>query len=222
MTKQITRQQLSAALVERHGQERQQHLYTASVGIAGLGGLGSNIAVQLTRLGIGHLTIADCDRVEISNLNRQSYRLCDIGRPKPEALTEQLLQINPYLCYEPHFLKLTPQNIPEIFAGCNIICEAFDDPEQKAMLTETVLQRLPQAKLIVCSGMAGAGSGCAGAQSSRPAPQRPAGHAGPGRRTASAPARWKERDTPQRTSSGSRAGAQQALRCLRAWAVPAP
>ena len=155
MTKQITRQQLSAALVERHGQERQQHLYTASVGIAGLGGLGSNIAVQLTRLGIGHLTLADCDRVEISNLNRQSYRLCDIGRPKPEALTEQLLQINPYLCYEPHFLKLTPQNIPEIFAGCNIICEAFDDPEQKAMLTETVLQRLPQAKLIVCSGMAG-------------------------------------------------------------------
>lgn len=121
MTKQITRQQLSAALVERHGQERQQHLYTASVGIAGLGGLGSNIAVQLTRLGIGHLTLADCDRVEISNLNRQSYRLCDIGRPKPEALTEQLLQINPYLCYEPHFLKLTPQNIPEIFSGCNII-----------------------------------------------------------------------------------------------------
>lgn len=115
MTKQITRQQLSAALVERHGQERQQHLYTASVGIAGLGGLGSNIAVQLTRLGIGHLTLADCDRVEISNLNRQSYRLCDIGRPKPEALTEQLLQINPYLCYEPNFLKLTPQNIPEIF-----------------------------------------------------------------------------------------------------------
>ena len=145
MTKQITRQQLSAALVERHGQERQQHLYTASVGIAGLGGLGSNIAVQLTRLGIGYLILADCDRVEISNLNRQSYRLCDIGRPKPEALTEQLLQINPYLCYEPHFLKLTPQNIPEIFAGCNIICEAFDDPEQKAMLTETVLQRLPQA-----------------------------------------------------------------------------
>ena len=78
MTKQITRQQLSAALVERHGQERQQHLYTASVGIAGLGGLGSNIAVQLTRLGIGHLTLADCDRVEISNLNRQSYRLCDL------------------------------------------------------------------------------------------------------------------------------------------------
>ena len=106
MTKQITRQQLSAALVERHGQERQQHLYTASVGIAGLGGLGSNIAVQLTRLGIGHLTLADCDRVEISNLNRQSYRLCDIGRPKPEALTEQLLQLTVALAQilenEPH------------------------------------------------------------------------------------------------------------------------
>ena len=83
MTKQITRQQLSAALVERHGQERQQHLYTASVGIAGLGGLGSNIAVQLTRLGIGHMTLADCDRVEISNLNAtDSVTSADLN-PKP-------------------------------------------------------------------------------------------------------------------------------------------
>ena len=66
MTKQITRQQLSAALVERHGQERQQHLYTASVGIAGLGGLGSNIAVQLTRLGIGPSPTAIGSRSVIS------------------------------------------------------------------------------------------------------------------------------------------------------------
>lgn len=158
MTEHITQQQLTAALIERHGQERWQRLQSASVGIAGLGGIGSNVAVQLTRLGIGRLHLADYDRVELSNLNRQNYRLCDVGRPKTDALTEQLQQINPYLYYEPHFLKLTPQNIPVIFSGCQIICEAFDDPVQKAMLTETVLQQLPQAKLIVCSGMAGDGS----------------------------------------------------------------
>ena len=81
MTKQITRQQLSAALVERHGQERQQHLYTASVGIAGLGGLGSNIAVQLTRLGIGHLTLGS--RSVISTGKATDYVTSADLNPKP-------------------------------------------------------------------------------------------------------------------------------------------
>lgn len=158
MTETITQQQLEAALIARHGKERWQRLQSACVGIAGLGGLGSNIAVQLTRLGIGRLILADYDRVELSNLNRQNYRLCDVGKPKTDALTEQLRQINPYLACEPQLVRLTPQNIPTVFAGCQIICEAFDDPEQKAMLTETVLQQLPQATLIACSGMAGIGS----------------------------------------------------------------
>ena len=156
MTETITQQQLEAALIARHGRERWQRLQSACVGIAGLGGLGSNIAVQLTRLGIGRLILADYDRVELSNLNRQNYRFCDVGKPKTDALTEQLRQINPYLACEPQLVRLTPQNIPTVFAGCQIICEAFDDPEQKAMLTETVLQQLPQATLIACSGMAGA------------------------------------------------------------------
>lgn len=158
MTETITQQQLEAALIARHGRERWQRLQSACVGIAGLGGLGSNIAVQLTRLGIGRLILADYDRVELSNLNRQNYRLCDVGKPKTDALTEQLRQINPYLACEPQLVRLTPQNIPTVFACCQIICEAFDDPEQKAMLTETILQQLPQATLIACSGMAGIGS----------------------------------------------------------------
>lgn len=151
----ITQAQLQAALIARHGAERQQKFSRACVGIAGLGGLGSNIAVQLTRLGIGRLVLVDFDRVELSNLNRQHYRLCDLGQPKPTALLQQLQQINPYLHYEPHCLRLTPQNIPDLFADCAIICEAFDDAVAKAMLTTTVLQQLPQSILVACSGMAG-------------------------------------------------------------------
>ncbi|WP_337365872.1 sulfur carrier protein ThiS adenylyltransferase ThiF [Phascolarctobacterium sp.] len=151
----ITQAQLQAALTARHGAERQEKLSRACIGIAGLGGLGSNIAVQLARLGVGRLVLVDFDRVELSNLNRQHYRLCDIGQPKPTALLQQLQQINPYLRYEIHCLRLTPQNIPAIFADCSIICEAFDDAAAKAMLTTTVLQQLPQSVLVACSGMAG-------------------------------------------------------------------
>lgn len=151
----ITQAQLQAALTARHGAERQEKLSRACIGIAGLGGLGSNIAVQLARLGVGRLVLVDFDRVELSNLNRQHYRLCDIGQPKPTALLQQLQQINPYLRYETHCLRLTPQNIPAIFADCSIICEAFDDAAAKAMLTTTVLQQLPQSVLVACSGMAG-------------------------------------------------------------------
>ena len=117
----ITQAQLQAALTARHGAERQEKLSRACIGIAGLGGLGSNIAVQLARLGVGRLVLVDFDRVELSNLNRQHYRLCDIGQPKPTALLQQLQQINPYLRYETHCLRLTPQNIPAIFADCSII-----------------------------------------------------------------------------------------------------
>lgn len=151
----ITQAQLQAALTARHGAERQEKLSRACIGIAGLGGLGSNIAVQLARLGVGRLVLVDFDRVELSNLNRQHYRLCDIGQPKPTALLQQLQQINPYLRYETHCLRLTPQNIPAIFADCSIICEAFDDAAAKAMLTTTVLQQLPQSVLVACSSMAG-------------------------------------------------------------------
>ena len=93
----LTKEELHAALVERHGADIQQKLDHATVGIAGLGGLGSNIAVHLARLGVGRLVLVDFDTVEISNLNRQHYTMKDIGIPKTLALLEQLEAINPYL-----------------------------------------------------------------------------------------------------------------------------
>ena len=90
----LTKEEIREALVERHSEEVQSKLDEAKVAIAGLGGLGSNIAFFLTRIGIGHLHLIDFDRVDITNLNRQQYRMEHIGRYKTEALLEELRQYN--------------------------------------------------------------------------------------------------------------------------------
>ncbi|WP_125115063.1 sulfur carrier protein ThiS adenylyltransferase ThiF [Agathobaculum sp. Marseille-P7918] len=154
----LTQEQLHAALVERHGADIQQKLDRAAVGIAGLGGLGSNIAVFLARLGVGRLVLVDFDTVEVSNLNRQHYTMRDLGRPKADALRDQLIEINPYLDYETYTTRVTPENAPQLFADCDVVCEAFDRADQKAMLIETLLAHLPDTPIVSGSGMAGCGS----------------------------------------------------------------
>ena len=79
--------ELREALVERHSEETQQKLEQGRVAIAGLGGLGSNVAIALTRIGVGHLHLLDFDRVDLTNLNRQQYFLDQVGRYKTEALS---------------------------------------------------------------------------------------------------------------------------------------
>ena len=143
----LTKEQLHDALVERHGADIQAKLDKACVGIAGLGGLGSNLAIFLARLGVGHLILVDFDVVDITNLNRQHYTMKDLGIPKTLALVEQLEAINPYLTYETYTERVVPSNV-----------EAFDKPDQKAMLLENLLTRLPEKPVVSGSGMAGYGS----------------------------------------------------------------
>ena len=131
---------------------------SARVGIAGLGGLGSNIASALVRSGVGHLTLADFDTVELSNINRQLYTLSHIGQKKASALPEILHEINPFCDILSHSIRITAENCKKIFADCDIIIEAFDVPEQKAMLVNTVMEQLPEKYLISGSGMAGFGN----------------------------------------------------------------
>ena len=118
----LTQEELHAALVERHGAAIQDKLDRAAVGIAGLGGLGSNIAVHLARLGVGRLVLVDFDVVDITNLNRQHYTMKDIGIPKTLALQEQLEAINPYLNYETYTERVIPANAARLFAGCDVVC----------------------------------------------------------------------------------------------------
>ena len=127
------------------------------VGIAGMGGLGSNVAVALTRLGLGKLIIADFDLVENSNLNRQQYYLDQVGQPKVDASTDNLKRINPHIDIQAHRIRLTAANIPEIFAKADVIAECFDRSEQKQMLVETVLTKMENTVVVSVSGLAGYG-----------------------------------------------------------------
>ena len=153
-----SREEWIAALVERHGEERQNAFLSATVAICGLGGLGSNIATALTRAGVGKLILIDFDKVDITNLNRQQYKMSQLGRPKTECCLENLRDISPYTEIEIHTVKLTEENIPELLGEADIICEAFDKADQKAMLVNTVLETFPDKYMLSGTGMAGFGS----------------------------------------------------------------
>lgn len=151
----VTRDELAAALAGRITPERQRRLAAARVGIAGLGGLGSNIAVNLARTGIGRLHLVDFDVVDISNLNRQQYVVADLGRLKTEALRDYLARINPYCEVTIDTLRLDETNAAAVFDGCDVVCEAFDVADGKAMLVDTLLTQRPGLDVVGASGMAG-------------------------------------------------------------------
>lgn len=132
-------------------------LSKSRIGIAGIGGLGSNCALALVRSGLGNLIIADFDKVEKSNLNRQFYFIDQIGKMKVEALKENLLRINPDLNIITYPIKLNKASINEIFSDVDVLVEAFDQADQKIMLIEEALESWPLRPLIVGSGMAGFG-----------------------------------------------------------------
>jgi len=132
-------------------------LRRSTVGIAGAGGLGSTVAVALARAGVGRLVIADFDRVEPANLNRQQYFVDQVGRVKVEALKENLLRINPFSVYEVHEVRLTRRNAAEVFRAVDVLVEAFDKAEAKEMLIETCLRRFPGRPIVAASGLAGYG-----------------------------------------------------------------
>ena len=152
-----TKDEWKKALEERHGKELQQAFSSATVAICGLGGLGSNIAIALARAGIGKLILIDFDRVDITNLHRQQYKADQIGMYKTDALTDNLREIAPYIELEAHIERITEDNAVTLLSDADIICEAFDDAECKAMLTNTVLSEMPDKYLVAASGMAGMG-----------------------------------------------------------------
>ena len=154
-----TKEELRQALEDRVGAELQEKLSNATVAVCGLGGLGSHIAISLARAGVGHLILMDFDTVDITNLNRQQYKVGQIGQAKAEALAENLREVNPYLDYQASTVRLTEENIPSLLGGADVICEAFDKADQKSLLVNCVLEQLPGIPLVAASGMAGLGDG---------------------------------------------------------------
>ncbi len=153
-----TKEEMHQALSERHGAELQKKISAARVAVCGLGGLGSNIAIALARAGVGHLHLIDFDRVDITNLNRQQYFVRQLGLLKTDALQETLTDIAPYCDITTNSVKITEDNFAQLLEKEDIICEAFDCSEAKAMLVNGVLERFPEKYLLSSSGMAGFGS----------------------------------------------------------------
>ena len=150
-----TKEEWIKALNGRHGVDFQKKISSTVVAVCGLGGLGSNIAIALTRAGIGKLILVDFDKVDITNLHRQQYKTNQIGKSKTEALRDNLKEINPYLETEIHTIYLDESNAKGIISDADIVCEAFDNPEDKAMLTNLVLEKMPDKYIVASSGMAG-------------------------------------------------------------------
>lgn len=153
-----TKEEMMGALEKRHGEERQKKFYEGRVAICGLGGLGSNIAICLARAGVGKLHLVDFDRVDISNLNRQQYAAAQLGMEKTEALEANLKAIAPYIEIKTDTIRITEDNLIELLEEDDIVCEAFDNPEAKAMLVNGILEYFPEKYLVSASGMAGFGS----------------------------------------------------------------
>jgi sulfur carrier protein ThiS adenylyltransferase len=127
------------------------------VGIAGCGGLGSNCAVALARVGLGKLIIADFDIVEPSNLNRQYFFREHIGQKKSFALKHIIEGIDMDIVVEAHDTRLNASNIPVVFKDCDVIVEAFDTAEMKQMIIETVTSEMGGKPLVCGVGLAGWG-----------------------------------------------------------------
>lgn len=144
------------ALAARIGSDGRERLRQARVGVAGLGGLGSNIAVMLARSGVGALHLVDFDVVDESNLNRQHYFREHLGRPKTEALAEQLARIDPRIEVDIDCVRVDATNAARLFERERIVCEAFDVAECKAALVNALLGETTDTIVVAGSGMAGA------------------------------------------------------------------
>ena len=150
-------EEFECLMMARHTPGIHEKIKRSVVGIAGLGGLGSAIAIALARIGVGKLILVDFDVVEPSNLNRQQYFIHQIGVPKVEALQKNIASINPYVKVQTYQEKLDRNNVERIFKEAVVVVEAFDRAEEKAMLINVVSEKMPEKYIVAASGVAGYG-----------------------------------------------------------------
>jgi sulfur carrier protein ThiS adenylyltransferase len=150
-------EEFESLMVARHTPGIHQKIKKSVVGIAGLGGLGSAIAIALARIGVGKLILVDFDVVEPSNLNRQQYFVHQIGMSKVEALQKNIVLINPYVKIQIYQKKLDRNNVERIFQEAEVVVEAFDRAEEKAMLINAISEKMPDKYIVAASGVAGYG-----------------------------------------------------------------
>jgi molybdopterin/thiamine biosynthesis adenylyltransferase len=119
------------------GEEGQRKLRQAHVLIAGVGGLGSPVAIYLACAGIGKLTLVDSDVVELSNLNRQILHWeTDIGEQKVTSAARKLEKLNPTVEIIPLAVKITGENFSGLLQGVDLVMDCMDNMATRFILNE--------------------------------------------------------------------------------------
>ena len=145
-------------IFSRNTPDSYERLCKRTVGIAGAGGLGSNVAHLLVRSGVGRLIIDDPDRIELSNLARQLYFIDQVNRMKVDTLKEDLKNINPFIKIETYKVELDESNISTVFIGVDLLIEALDERDAKQMLINGFSKFMPETPIIMASGLGGYGN----------------------------------------------------------------
>lgn len=123
------------------------------IGIAGAGGIGSNVARYLAQAGTARIRLLDFDRVALSNLNRQFYSTDQVGRPKVNCLKDNLNQIFPEMKIETVHHCLARGECRDIFGDCGLVVEGFDTAGAKKFLVEEI--SAAGIPMVCASGIAG-------------------------------------------------------------------
>jgi len=127
------------------GREGQEKLKRSHVVVAGLGGLGTSASIYLACAGVGHITLVDCGRVELSNLNRQIlYCEEDIGEEKPSSTARKLAKLNSSIKVTPLFERVTEDNVRDIIGGAHVVIDGMDNFETRFILNSAcVAEKIP-------------------------------------------------------------------------------
>ena len=109
--------------------------------MAGLGGLGSPASIYLAAAGVGHLTIIDAQRVELSNLNRQVLHWgWDVGQSKVKSATKKLRAINSNIKVNGISAQITSKNVGQLIKGVDIVVDGTDNYSTRYLLNEACVR----------------------------------------------------------------------------------
>ena len=123
------------------GIEGQQHLLQSHVLLIGLGGLGSPLAMYLATCGVGRLTLADPDRVELANLQRQIlYGTSSLGRAKTEEAQRVVEELNPEICVETVAEYLKGDLLWEQVQAADLVVDATDNFETRLAINRACVE----------------------------------------------------------------------------------
>jgi molybdopterin-synthase adenylyltransferase len=129
-------------ILKDFAEEGQEKLKNSRILLAGAGGLGSVVAFYLAASGIGHLRIADQDRVDLSNLNRQILHWeTDLDRPKVESALDKLSKLNQEIIIEPRQVEINEETLPDLMEGCDLVVDGLDNFPTRYLINQQVINR---------------------------------------------------------------------------------